>query len=252
MKKEKVYSAAVVVIGNEILSGRTQDTNSRHIAVTLGAHGIAVSEIRVVPDREDRIIAAVNALRNAVDYVFTTGGIGPTHDDITAQSIARAFAVPLERNSEALRMMREYYDARGLELTETRARMAMIPAGAGLIPNPISGAPGFQIGNVYVMAGVPAIMEAMLDYILGGLKRGAEIFSLSVEAGLPESQIAAPLGALQEKYPDVDMGSYPKIENGVWGATIVFRSSDRAAAERAAQEWREILTSLVQSLRRPV
>ncbi len=228
------YSAAIIIIGNEILSGRTQDTNTAYIAEKLGAQGIRLAEVRVIPDNEARIVATVNELRASHNYIFTTGGIGPTHDDITADSIAAAFGVKIDINDEAFRTLEKHY---GIEhLTPPRAKMARIPHGAKLIPNPVSAAPGFQIENVYVMAGVPRIMQAMFDHVLENLKGGKPVLTVSVSCALPESEMAEDMGRIQEAHPSVDIGSYPHFRAGVLGLSIVVRGTDEALLERVAEE----------------
>lgn len=230
--------AAYIVIGNEILSGRTQDSNIKWAAERLATKGVALVEVRVVPDIEDKIIKAVNELRREVDYVFTSGGIGPTHDDITAASIAKAFGVTVHAHPEARRVMEEHYGTK--DLSEARLKMAMIPDGAKLIPNPVSGAPGFIMENVHVMAGVPKIMQAMLENILPILKQGAVIQSKTVSCGLRESEIAEQLSALQDRYQDVDIGSYPHYP----GLNLVLRSTNVARLESATKELTEIIREL--------
>ncbi len=217
-----IYTAGVLIIGNEILSGRTQDSNSKYIAGKLSAHGIRLMEIRVIPDIEARIIEAVNGMRSRYTYVFTTGGIGPTHDDITAVCIAKAFDVSFGLHEEAHQILLNYYGAGAL--TDARKRMACIPDGALLIPNPVSGAPGFIIGNVYVMAGVPKIMEAMFDHILPQLKGGAPILSRTITCSMRESEVAGILTDVQDQYPDVDIGSYPHFKDGIAGLSVVVRT----------------------------
>ncbi|MAM34472.1 MAG: competence/damage-inducible protein A [Micavibrio sp.] len=217
-------SAAVIVIGDEILSGRTQDTNSRHIALRLGEIGIQLGDIRVVPDREDTIISAVNEMRTAHSYVFTTGGIGPTHDDITAACIAKAFNQKFVRNEWAYKKLLAHYGEENL--TDARLRMAMMPENVEIIENIVSGAPGFKIENVYVMAGVPKIMEAMMDAILPTLKGGDIIHSETVPCPYPESQVASFLADLQDKTPAVSIGSYPHLKDGKLGVNIVLRSAN--------------------------
>lgn len=219
----KIYVAALVIIGNEILSGRTQDTNTPWIAERLTSHGITLGEVRVIPDIKQEIIDTVNGLREKYDYVFTTGGIGPTHDDITAESVAEAFGAELERNQQAFDMLEEHY---GLEeLTPPRAKMSLIPNGAKLIPNPVTAAPGFVIENVYVMAGVPRIMQAMLDHVLEMIEAGVPILSNTIACSLPESTVAPDLSELQEKYPDMQIGSYPHYRGGVLGLSLVLRGT---------------------------
>ncbi|WP_029007757.1 competence/damage-inducible protein A [Azospirillum halopraeferens] len=227
-------TAAVLIIGNEILSGRTKDANLPFLAEKLGAIGIRVREARVVPDVEAEIIAAVNACRARYTYVFTTGGIGPTHDDITSASVARAFGVPLERNAEAVARLERHY-APGA-LNAARLRMADIPAGATLVDNPISQAPGFRLGNVFVLAGVPNIMQAMVDGILPRLAGGPPIHALTVSCELAEGRIAADLATLQDRYPSVEIGSYPYFRNGFFGVSLVLRGTDEGMLDRAAEE----------------
>ncbi|MFN3701183.1 MAG: competence/damage-inducible protein A [Alphaproteobacteria bacterium] len=228
---EKVVTAALIIIGNEILSGRTQDTNTSYIALKLAEKGIRLREVRVIPDTEEHIIETLNKLRTRYDYVFTTGGIGPTHDDITAESVAKAFGVELPINDEAFRILEQYY---GIEkLTPARTKMARIPVGATLIPNSVSAAPGFVIGNVHVMAGVPRIMQAMLDHILGGLQSGAAVLTASLACGLAESDLAEEVGMLQSEHPDIEIGSYPQFRVGVLGLSIVMRSTVKESIETA-------------------
>jgi molybdenum cofactor synthesis domain-containing protein len=215
-------SAAVLIIGNEILSGRTQDTNLNHLAKKLNEYGIQIHEARVVPDIEAEIVAALNALRGRYDYVFTTGGIGPTHDDITADCVAKAFGVPLEINEEIAEILRRRQVPP--EIQEMRMRMARVPKGGGLIRNP-NGPHGFYIGNVYVMAGIPSVMQGMLASLDGQLKRGETIRSFSITAHLPESQLARGLGEIQQRWPHVDLGSYPFSRGDRYGTTLVMRGS---------------------------
>lgn len=217
-------TAAVLVIGNEILSGRTQDANIAYIAAGLEKLGIRLREARVVPDIEAEIVQAVNTLRERYHYVFTSGGIGPTHDDITAESIAKAFDVPLLRDPRAVeRLLKQI---RAEDLNEARLRMANIPEGGELIDNPVSHAPGFRIGNVHVMAGVPRIMQAMFDGIKASLKSGAKILSKSVVIYTQEGTLAAPLSAIQNDAPDTEIGSYPFAREGRFGTVIVTRGTD--------------------------
>lgn len=227
-------TACLIIIGNEILSGRTVDANLTHLAQRLGAIGIRMAEARVIPDIEAEIVAAVNQARARYTYVFTTGGIGPTHDDITAASIAAAFGVPLTRHPEAERRLLAYYPPE--KVNPARMRMADTPEGALLIDNPVSVAPGFIIGNVHVLPGVPKIMQGMLDGLLATLKGGQPISSRSIVCGSPEGEIAAELGAIQSRWPDVDIGSYPFMNASRPGTTIVFRGTDRMAIDGAAVE----------------
>lgn len=222
---QTIVTAAVVVIGNEILSGRTQDINIAYLAKGLTEIGIRLKEVRIVADEEDAIVAAVNACRTAYTYVFTTGGIGPTHDDITAPSVAKAFGLPLALDPEARRRLEKHYKNPS-DLNDMRLRMAHVPQGARLIDNPISQAPGFAIGNVHVLAGVPRIMQAMFDGIRHDLKGGAPMLSRSVGAYLPEGIMADPLARVQERFPEVEIGSYPFFRQGRLGSSLVARGVD--------------------------
>lgn len=236
-------SAAVLVIGDEILSGRTEDANINPIALTLAGLGIDLEEVRIVPDDEGRIIEAVNALRDRYTYVFTTGGIGPTHDDITAEAIAKAFDVPIEENPEALSLLLAHYTF-PKELNEARRRMARIPKGARLIKNPLSGAPGFQIGNVFVFAGVPSIMRAMLEEVAPRLKTGTAVKSCTITSHLPEGAFALQLGDIQKRHSTVSIGSYPSFDEGKPQSTLVVRGRDPGEVEAAAQEIEKMLRLL--------
>jgi molybdopterin-biosynthesis enzyme MoeA-like protein len=226
---DKIVTAAVIIIGNEILSGRTQDTNLRDIAVTIGAWGIRVTEARVIPDVESTIVAVVNEVRARHDYVFTTGGIGPTHDDITAASIAKAFDLPLVEHPVIGALIRKREAPP--EIMAARLRMAMVPEGAGLIDNLTGGPPGFSIGNVYVMAGIPAVMRSMLGTLANKLTGGAIVQSQSVVAYLAESVIADPLRQIQDQHPNFDLGSYPFSRDGRYGTVLVARGTDAAVLE---------------------
>lgn len=232
MGEMKQVTAAVLLIGDEVLSGRTQDKNLQQIAQFLAPLGINISECRVVPDVEDEIVDAVNTLRAKVDYVFTTGGIGPTHDDITADSIARAFGVGIDVRADALAIIEHWYEKTGTPLTDSRKRMARIPDTASLIENPVTGAPGFQTGNVFTLAGVPKIARGMLEDIAHRLEGGAVTRSRSVKGeGLREGNIAMQLGELQNEYPDVSIGSYPyflELQDGKLrrGTQLVVRATD--------------------------
>ena len=242
MKRPDQITACLIIIGNEILSGRTQDANLAIVGKKCDALGIRLTETRVIPDVEANIITTVNACRADFTYVFTTGGIGPTHDDISAAAIARTFDVELERNSEAVEAMDRYYEPG--RLTEARLKMADIPAGARLIDNPVSGAPGFQLENVFVLPGVPAIMEAMFEGLADRLVGGDPILTENVTTNLAESVIANDLGALQEKYPDVSMGSYPYFRKGKLGVNLVLRATDAARMEAAADELKTAIIRL--------
>jgi molybdenum cofactor synthesis domain-containing protein len=212
-RNEAIVSAALIVIGDEILSGRTKDKNIGYIADHLTAIGIQLKEVRIVPDEEVEIVAAVNAMRARYTYVFTTGGIGPTHDDITADCIAKAFGVEIDVDPRALAIMKPYYERRGLELTPARLRMARLPAGSVLVENSISIAPGFMIGNVVVMAGIPNIMQVMLDAVTPRLRTGRKMLSETIELLRPEGEIADLFGNHQKEFPEVVMGSYPFVRD---------------------------------------
>jgi molybdenum cofactor synthesis domain-containing protein len=224
-------AAAVLIIGDEILSGRTQDVNLAFIARYLAAFGIPVREARVVPDIPDEIVGAVNVLRSKYTYLFTTGGIGPTHDDITADCVAKAFGVEISENSEALAMLGTRYKQE--DLNAARRRMARIPHGATLIPNAVSTAPGFQIGNVFVMAGIPAVMQSMMDTVGPRLQRGRPLLSKSLTVFVGEGMIAAGLAAAQKRYSDLPMGSYPFVRDGKYGTTLVVRGVDPGRLDEA-------------------
>ncbi len=233
-----IITAAVLVIGDEILSGRTKDKNIGYIAEYLTNIGIELKEVRVVADEEAEIVGALNALRARYTYVFTTGGIGPTHDDITADCVAKAFGVSIGYHPEALSILKANWAARGIEPNEARMRMARIPAGASLIVNKVSAAPGFRIGNVIVMAGVPSIMQAMLDEVAPTLKTGAKMLSESVRADLREGDIGTPLGEIAKAHPETMIGSYPFVdEKGEPNTNLVIRSRD---AQKLALAKREV------------
>jgi len=237
--EDGVVTAALLVIGDEILSGRTKDKNIGYIAEYLTNMGIDLKEVRVVPDEEPEIVAALNALRTRYTYVFTTGGIGPTHDDITADCVAKAFGVAIDFHPEAVKMMTERVAQTGGEMNEARMRMTRIPAGAELVLNRVSTAPGFWLGNVIVMAGVPHIMQVMLDFVAPRLKTGARMLSESVQADCREGDIGTELGQIAKAYPDVVIGSYPFQDAKLGGNThVVVRSRDaeRLAAAKAAVE----------------
>jgi molybdenum cofactor synthesis domain-containing protein len=222
---ERIWTAAQVVIGDEILSGRTHDRNIAQVASWLQVQGIRLMEVRVVPDVEDRIAEAVNALRTAHDYLFTTGGIGPTHDDITVDAVARALGVPVVEHPEARRILEEFYATRG-GLNPARLRMARVPEGADLIPNKMSGAPGIRIGNLFMMAGVPAITAQMLDALTGTLQGGAPLLSETVGGWVQESHVAEILREVEAAHPKCQIGSYPFFRDGKTGANFVIRSTD--------------------------
>lgn len=231
-------TAAICLIGDELLSGRTRDINTQTIARYLAPFGIPVKEVRIVPDEQDRIVDAVNSLRAAYSYVFTTGGIGPTHDDITADAIAAAFGVGIGEHLEAATLLEARYQEMGTEFTPARRRMARVPDGASLIENRVSGAPGFQTGNVFTLAGVPKIVEGMLDDIGHRLESGAIVMSITVRgAGLREGDLAEALAALSEQYPDVSIGSYPWFQTlQDHGVALIARGTNADALEQIRQD----------------
>ncbi len=232
MAVSKRITAAALIIGDEILSGRTQDTNLRDIARYLAPFGVDLAEVRVVADDADEIVTALNALRHKYDYVITTGGIGPTHDDITADCVAKAFDVPLEEHPEILAMMRERW---GEGLNAARRRMTRVPRGGSLVKNPVQGPPGFQIGNVFVLAGVPQIMRGMLEDVGPRLRTSAVIVTRTVRVeGTGEGAIAAPLEALALAHPALSLGSYPFFGAGGYGSNLVIRGRDGAEVGAAA------------------
>ncbi|HQF31364.1 MAG TPA: molybdopterin-binding protein [Hyphomicrobiales bacterium] len=231
----RIVTAGLVVIGDEVLSGRTKDRNTGYIAEYLTNIGIDLVEVRIVGDREDAIVEAVNALRARYTYVFTTGGIGPTHDDITADSIGAAFGVPVDVDPRARAILEARYAGK-VEITPARLRMARFPAGAEPIANPVSGAPGFRIGNVYVMAGVPAVMQAMLDEAAGTLSTGRRMLSRTIELRLPEGAIGDALAAIQKAHPGVLIGSYPSFDETGFLTRIVLRARDESLIAPALVE----------------
>jgi molybdenum cofactor synthesis domain-containing protein len=230
--------AAIIVIGNEILSGRTQDKNVNYMALELGKLGIRLLEVRVIPDIRQTIIDTVNEMRAKFDYVFTTGGIGPTHDDITSEAVAAAFGAPLVTHERSLQKMNDYYKG---ELNEGRIKMTMLPQGAIPVENPISVAPGFQIGNVFVMAGIPNVMQAMFDSLKGGLKSGAVILSKEMKIFGSESKIAKALRELQERNMDIDIGSYPFVQDAKIGTSLVLRGTDANRLDKVYAELSEVI-----------
>lgn len=239
---ENSVTACVLIIGNEILSGRTQDANLSFIARNLNEHGIQVREARTVPDVEAVIVATLNEVRAKFDYVFTTGGIGPTHDDITADCVAKAFGVELEMHPQIEAQIRAFSAQRGLseDVMQSSLRMARVPQGGDLVETEV-GAPGFTIGNVYVMAGIPSVMQSMLTLLLPKLEGARPVRSRSVGAFLGESMVAERLGEIQEANPDVDIGSYPFSEDGRYGTTLVVRGTDEARLEAVLAELRTLI-----------
>jgi len=229
---DRIWTAALLVIGDEILSGRTQDKNVAQVAIWLNDQGIRLAEVRIVPDEAYRIAENVNALRASHDYLFTTGGIGPTHDDITVDAMALAFGVPVIVHPDARRILEDYYRDRPGGLNEARLRMARVPEGAELIPNVTSGAPGVKIGNVYILAGVPYIAAAMLEALTGRLEGGRPMVSVTIGARAAESEVADLLRETEAANPGVAIGSYPFFKDGRYGANFVIRSEDGELARR--------------------
>ena len=232
MTKNKIVNAAILIIGNEILSGRTQDTNTGTIALWLNSIGVKVKEVRVIPDIEKNIIDTVNALRKTNDYVFTTGGIGPTHDDITAESISKAFMLDYEIHKEAFKILEAYYKPG--EFNEGRQKMVWMPKEAKLILNPTSGAPGFNIENVFCLPGVPSILKSMLGGLKNKIVGGKPIISHTISLRTVESEIANPLTKVQNNNKDVEIGSYPFFQAGKLGVSIVIRSEDQSKVDKCA------------------
>jgi|TARA_Y100000385_G_scaffold289162_1_gene357803 molybdenum cofactor synthesis domain-containing protein len=234
--------AALIIIGNEILSGRTKDKNLAYLAEWLNEIGIQLYEVRVIRDDENEIIDCVNLLRRKYNYVFTTGGIGPTHDDITTESIAKAFNVELETNPEALKILQSYYKEG--ELNEARLKMTLLPKGAELVENPVTKAPGFKMENVFVMAGIPSIMQGMLEGAKIFLKIGNKMTSKSIDVFMPESYVAEELSKIQDNYPEVEIGSYPFNKEGQFGTSLVMRSANLNTLELCASD----VTKMVKKL----
>jgi molybdenum cofactor synthesis domain-containing protein len=241
--KSKVVTAALAIIGNEVLSGRTRDANLQYLGENLNALGIRMLEVRVIPDVEATIIATVNDLRTRFDYVFTTGGIGPTHDDITALAVARAFGVALVRDPEAERRVRSNY-ASPADITPARLKMAEVPEGSELLDNPVSRAPGFRVENVYVLPGVPRIMQAMFEGFRHKLVGGVSMKSREIAAYLPEGRMGGPLGEIQARFPETEIGSYPFVREGRFGAALVVRHADQAMVDAASEAVRAMIREL--------
>ncbi|MEC9342717.1 MAG: competence/damage-inducible protein A [Pseudomonadota bacterium] len=237
-------TAAMLAIGDELLSGRTKDRNIAHLAEVLTLAGIDLKEVRIVGDAQEAIVAALDALRSRFTYVFTSGGIGPTHDDITADAVAAAFGVAIGPDPRAVAILEAHYATTGLEFTPARQRMARIPQGAQLIENPVSKAPGFVIGNVHVMAGVPSIFQAMLDNVLPTLATGVPMLSEAVDCPYPEGAIGTALGEIQARHGGTSIGSYPRYDGVAYSTQIVVRSRDRAAIDAAAAEVRAMLRDI--------
>lgn len=234
-------TAAMVAIGDELLSGRTKDKNISHLADMLTTAGIDLMEVRIIGDDELAIIAAINELRSRHTYVFTSGGIGPTHDDITAEAVSKALGLPCEHDQEAMDIMGAVYRSRDMEFTEARMRMARMPRGAKHIRNPVSTAPGFTIENVHVMAGVPAIFQAMLDTLLPTLQTGVAVQSVTIDCPYGEGTIGEDLGAIQQSHPATVIGSYPRFDGETYSTQIVVRGRDRSAIDAAAIDVRAML-----------
>lgn len=240
----KIVTAAILAIGDELLSGRTRDKNIGHLASALTLQGIDLKEVRIVSDDQQDIVEAINALRIRYDYVFTSGGIGPTHDDITADAIAAAFEVGIDLDPRAMKLLGDYYASRDIEFTPARQRMARIPYGADLIDNPVSVAPGFVLGNVHVMAGVPSVFQAMVENILPTLEGGTQIHSKSVECAYGEGTIGDALGNIQSNNPDTSIGSYPKFDGKTYTTQIVVRSRMQDCIEKAVFDVEAMLKAL--------
>ncbi|SOC45669.1 molybdenum cofactor synthesis domain-containing protein [Rhizobium subbaraonis] len=236
MGSAKIITAAMLAIGDELLSGRTKDKNIGHLADMLFLAGIDLKEVRIVGDEEEMIVEALNALRSRYDYVFTSGGIGPTHDDITADAVAKAFGVPCTHDTDAMELLGAMYARRGVEFNEARQRMARMPVGARHIPNSVSTAPGFIIGNVHVMAGVPQVFVAMLDVLLPTLETGAPVLSRSVASPFGEGDIGSRLSAIQQAHPETSIGSYPRYDGNRFSTEIVIRSRNEAPAAAAERD----------------
>jgi len=230
-----IVTAAMLAIGDELLSGRTKDKNIGHLADLLTLSGIDLKEVRIVADEEEAIVEALDALRRRYDYVFTSGGIGPTHDDITADAVSAAFGVPCIHDPDAMKLLADMYERREMEFTEARQRMARMPQGATHIPNPVSTAPGFVIGNVYVMAGVPQVFQAMVDNILPMLRTGSKMLSRAIPCPYGEGDIGTVLAAVQKAHPETSIGSYPRYDGQRFSTEIVVRARETQALEAASE-----------------
>jgi molybdenum cofactor synthesis domain-containing protein len=240
---EDIITAALLVIGDEILSGRTYDRNVNYVATHLTSIGIRLREVRVVADDEAAIVEGINALRARYTYLFTTGGIGPTHDDITADAVAKALGVSIDHDPRAVALLDAYFAGRGVEATPARMRMARIPSGADLITNALSVAPGFMIGNVIVLAGVPDVMQVMLDDVTPKLRTGAKMITATIQLFRPEGDVADIFAAHQKTFPDVAMGSYPSFASGRVSTQLVLRSTDSRLLQRAREELERLLAA---------
>jgi len=246
-----LVTAAILAIGDELLSGRTKDKNIGHLAELLTLSAIDLKEVRIVADEEEAIVEALNALRSRYDYVFTSGGIGPTHDDITADAVSKAFGVPCLHDPEAMQLLGDMYKRREMEFTEARQRMARMPQGARHIPNPVSTAPGFIIGNVYVMAGVPQVFQAMVDNVLPTLRSGAKMLSRAVPCPYGEGDIGTLLAAVQKAHPETSIGSYPKYDGQRFSTEIVVRAREPQALDDASKAVMEMIEDLDRAKIRP-
>ena len=239
MNFSKEFTSAILIIGNEILSGRTVDKNTSFIAKWLGDLGISVEEVKIIPDKEDIIITSLNELRKKYQYVFTTGGIGPTHDDITSESVAKAFGKKYEYNKEAYAILEKYYA--NSDFNEGRKKMARMPESASLIYNKQGSAPAFSIENVFVLPGIPSYVELMLPQLKDVLISGKKIISVSIDAKIRESSVAVDLSKIQDKYPNIDIGSYPYSKEGGFGTVLVMRGIDSAEINRCTEEVKEMV-----------
>lgn len=246
-----IVTASILAIGDELLSGRTRDRNIGHLASVLTATGIDLKEVRIVADEEDAIVEALNALRTRYDYVFTSGGIGPTHDDITADAVAKAFGLPCEHDALAMKLLGDMYAARGVEFTEARQRMARMPRGARHIPNPVSTAPGFIVENVHVMAGVPQVFVAMVEAVVPNLRTGATIHSMAVQSPFGEGDIGTLLGEVQSAHKATSIGSYPKYDGKQFSTEIVIRARDPEACRLAAKAVEDMIEVIRQKKSTP-
>jgi molybdenum cofactor synthesis domain-containing protein len=244
MSNSPIVTAAMLAIGDELLSGRTKDKNIGHLADVLTLAGIDLKEVRIVADEEEPIVEALNALRQRYDYVFTSGGIGPTHDDITADAVSAAFGLPCIHDPDAMRLMGEMYARREMEFTEARQRMARMPQGARHIPNPVSTAPGFTVENVHVMAGVPQVFQAMLNNVLPQLRTGSKMLSRALPCPFGEGDIGSPLTAIQKAHPATSIGSYPKYDGKRFSTEIVVRARDERELEAAAEAVQQMIQAL--------
>jgi molybdenum cofactor synthesis domain-containing protein len=243
---QQIVTAAILAIGDELLSGRTKDKNIGHLADMLLLAGIDLKEVRIVADEEDAIVEALNALRTKYDYVFTSGGIGPTHDDITADAVSKAFGVACHHDEKAMALLGEMYKRREMEFTEARQRMARMPVGATHIPNPLSTAPGFNIGNVYVMAGVPQVFQAMVYAVIPTLRTGTPVLSLAISCPYGEGDIGTPLAAIQKAHPETSIGSYPRYVGQKFSTEIVVRGRSQAVIDAAGAD----VAAMIEGIRR--